>query len=73
MDLTPFERLGVRNAVNRIVGPFVEKVEHELEEMRLSIEGREEPNYELYLRRLRMVVRLVKDLKKEQERWNEEV
>lgn len=72
-DYTPFERLGVRNGLNRVVGPFVSRMEQELTEAILSIKDREVPNVDLCLRRLEMISKLLSEVKGEQQKWNEEL
>ncbi len=72
-DYTPFERLGVRNGLNRVVSPFVEKIEQELIEATLSIKDREVPNVDLCLRRLERISKLLFEMKREQMKWNEEI
>jgi hypothetical protein len=71
-EYTTFEKIGIRNGLNKVVGPFIEKMRGELMEGRMSLD-REEPNVELCLRRIRQMEKLVYQLEQEQEKWNMEL
>ncbi len=72
-DLTPFEKIGIRNGLNKVICPFVLRMGRDIVEARLCLENRDTPNVEMCLRRLRDLEKLVDGLEKERIRWNEEL
>ena len=71
-DYTPFERLGVRNGLNKVVCPFVEGARSNLVEAKLCLD-RPEPNVAMALRRLKNLETLVENLEAARTKWNEEL
>jgi hypothetical protein len=71
MELSTFEKIGVRNAVNKMVFPFIEEMEKEMVEISLSLD-REEPNVAIMRRRARCMEKLVCELKEKINEWNRE-
>ena len=70
-EYTTFEKIGIRNEVNRVVCPFVEQMERVLVELKLSLD-REEPNVKMGLRRVEEMSRLIGRLELDRRKWNQE-
>ena len=70
-DYSTFEKIGIRNEVNKILCPFVEQMERVMVELRLSLD-REEPNVEMGLRRVEEMKKLVGKLESNRRKWNQE-
>jgi len=69
-EYTTFEKIGIRNEVNRLVCPFVEQMKCVLVELKLSL-GREEPNVVMGLRRVEEMTKLVGKLEMKRREWNQ--
>lgn len=70
-EYSTFEKIGIRNEVNKVVCPFVEQMERVIVELRLSLD-REEPNVEMGLRRVEEMKKLVGKLESNRRKWNQE-
>ena len=70
-EYSTFEKIGIRNEVNKVVSPFVEQMERVMVELRLSLD-REEPNVEMGLRRVEEMKKLVGKLESNRRKWNQE-
>ena len=70
-EYSTFEKIGIRNEVNKVVCPFVEQMERVMVELRLSLD-REEPNVEMGLRRVEEMKKLVGKLESDRRKWNQE-
>ena len=70
-EYSTFEKIGIRNEVNKVVCPFVEQMERVMVELRLSLD-REEPNVEMGLRRVEEMSRLIGRLELDRRKWNQE-
>jgi hypothetical protein len=70
-EYSTFEKIGIRNEVNKVVCPFVEQMERVMVELRLSLD-REEPNVEMGLRRVEEMKKLVGKLESNRRKWNQE-
>ena len=68
-EYSTFEKIGIRNEVNKVVCPFVEQMERVMVELRLSLD-REEPNVEMGLRRVEEMKKLVGKLESNRRKWN---
>jgi len=71
IEYSTFEKIGIRNEVNKVVCPFVEQMERVMVELRLSLD-REEPNVEMGLRRVEEMKKLVGKLESNRRKWNQE-
>lgn len=70
-EYSTFEKIGIRNEVNRIVCPFIEQIERVVVELRLSLD-REEPNVVMGLRRVEEMSKLIGKLELNRKKWNQE-
>lgn len=70
-EYTVFEKIGIRNEVNKLVCPFVEEMERTMVELRLSLD-REEPNVRMGLRRVEEMSKLIGKLELSRRKWNQE-
>jgi hypothetical protein len=70
-EYTTFEKIGIRNEVNKILCPFVEQMERVMVELRLSLD-REEPNVRMGLRRVEEMSKLIGKLELSRKKWNQE-
>jgi hypothetical protein len=70
-EYTTFEKIGIRNEVNKILCPFIEQIERVVVELRLSLD-REEPNVVMGLRRVEEMGKLVGKLELNRKKWNQE-
>ena len=70
-DYSTFEKIGIRNEVNKILCPFVEQMERVMVELRLSLD-REEPNVVMGLRRVEEMGKLIGKLELNRKKWNQE-
>ena len=70
-EYSTFEKIGIRNEVNKVVCPFVEQMERVMVELRLSLD-REEPNVVMGLRRVEEMKKLVGELESNRRKWNQE-
>ena len=70
-EYSTFEKIGIRNEVNKIICPFVKDIERTIVEIKLSLD-REEPNVEMSLRRVGELENLVRKLEERRMSWNRE-